>query len=138
MKRVVLACAALATGLGLIVPPVSAQLLSDRVVDNRRLCLYVGSDQSADGQIVPRSTIVPSSQPCPDISPYRDPNRPAPGNAMLTRETTDNGRRQCIYAQGGVDYAREVPITQRCAMTPDLLERAIAARDPGTGLTQRR
>ncbi|MHA0337030.1 hypothetical protein [Sphingomonas aquatilis] len=138
MKRAVLACAALATGLGLIAPPASAQLLSDRVVDNRRLCLYVGSDQSADGQIVPRNTIVPASQPCPDIAPYRDPNRPVPGNAMLTRETTDNGRRQCVYTQGGVDYTREVAITQRCATTPDLLERAIAARDPGTGFAQSR
>lgn len=132
MKCAVLACAALAMGLGLIAPPASAQLLSDRVVDNRRLCLYVGSDQSADGQIIPRNAIVPASQPCPDIAPYRDPNRPIPGNAMLMRETTDNSRRQCIYTQAGVDYTREVAITQRCAMTPDLLERATAARNSDT------
>lgn len=138
MKRAVFACAALATGLGLIAPPASAQLLSDRVVDNRRLCLYVGSDQSADGQIVPRSTIVPASQPCPDIAPYRDPNRPVPGNATLMRETTDNGRRQCIYTQAGVDYTREIAITQRCAMTPDLLEHATATRNSSTGGVQRR
>lgn len=138
MKRAFLVCATLTAGLGPIAPPAPAQLLSDRVVDNRRLCLYVGSDQSADGQMVPRNTIVPASQPCPDIAPYRDPNRPIPGNAMLMRETTDNGRRQCIYSQGGVDYTREVAISQRCAMTPDLLERAPTARDFGTGVMQSR
>lgn len=137
MKRVI-SCAVVASGLVLVAPLASAQLLSDRVVDTRRLCIYVGSDQSADGQIVPRNTIVPASQPCPDIAPYRDPNRPVPGNAALIRETTDNGRRQCVYAQGGVNYTREVPITQHCAMTPDLLDRVIDDGDASAGITRNR
>lgn len=104
--------------------PAQAQLLSEQVVDQRRLCVYVGSDQSPDGQIIPRSTIVPASQPCPGVAPFRDPNRPIPGNAALVRETTDNAHRQCVYAQGGVEYYREIDLTQRCAMTPDLLNQS--------------
>jgi hypothetical protein len=116
----------------LLTPPADAQLISDRTVDDLRECVYVGSDQSADGQLTPRTTVVAASQPCPGIAPYRDPNRPIPGNAALVDDRPANDGRACVYTQGGVNYTRVVPVTQRCAMTPDLLDRALAARDPGT------
>ena len=103
--------------------PAAAQLLSDRVAGEQRSCIYVGSDQLADGQIVQRSTVVPASQPCPDIAPYRDPNQRIPGNAALLRETVENGQRRCVYGQGGVEYTRVIPPTRYCAATPDLLDR---------------
>lgn len=131
MKQVVLAIAAVGGGL-LFAPSAHAQLLSDQVSGEQRTCTYVGSDSVADGQIIPRRAIVSAAQPCPDIAPYRDPNLPAPSNAFLARETTQNGQRQCVYSQGGVEYSRLIPLAQRCAMTPALLDRAIAARDPGT------
>lgn len=131
MKRAALAHVIVLAGLG-AVPTAQAQLLSDRVFGDQRVCVYVGADQTADGQLIPRNTAVPASQPCPDIAPFRDPNRPVPGNAALTGETTQNGQRQCTYSQGGVDYTRAISLTQRCAMTPDLLDRALSARDPGT------
>jgi hypothetical protein len=103
--------------------PATAQLLDDRVVGDQRICIYVGSDQTADGQSVPRSSILPAAQPCPATAPYVDPNRPVPGNAALTGETTENNQRRCTYTQGGVTYQLMVPNTRRCAMTPDLLDR---------------
>lgn len=106
--------------------PTAAQLLEDRVVGDQRICIYVGSDQTADGQVVPRNSIVRAGQPCPAMAPYRDPNRPVPGNAVLTGETTENSRRLCTYSQGGITYTRAVPIARYCAMTPDLLDRASA------------
>jgi hypothetical protein len=112
--------------------PAAAQLLGDRVEGDRRQCVYVGTDQDATGRYTPRTATVPASQPCPDTAPFRDPNRPAPGNAALIREEPAGGGRSCIYTQGGVTYARFVPATQRCAATPDLLDRALAAGDPGT------
>jgi hypothetical protein len=110
--------------------PAGAQLLADRVEGERRLCVYVGSDQLPDGQVVPRNTVVPAGQPCPDIAPYRDPNRRAPGNAALLREVVENGRRQCVYGQGGVEYAVAIPQARYCAATPDLLDRLLAGPDP--------
>ena len=112
--------------------PAQAQLLSDRVNGERRECVYVGSDQSADGQMTPRIASVPAGQPCPDVAPYHDPNRPIPGNAALIRDEPASAGRRCIYTQAGVEYVRFVPSTQRCAMTPDLLDRAIAAGDSGS------
>jgi hypothetical protein len=103
--------------------PVQAQILSDRVVGDQRICSYVGSDQLPDGQTVPRTEVIPAGQPCPAIAPYRDPNRPVPGNAMLTGERTEADRRICNYSQGGTNYSRSIAITQNCAMTPDLLDR---------------
>ena len=105
--------------------PVQAQLLNDRVEGNRRICSYVGTEQSADGQLVARTIPVPLGQPCPTAAPYRDPNRSLPGNALLTGEVVTGGQRQCNYSQGGVDYNHIVPITQACAATPDLLDRAL-------------
>lgn len=112
--------------------PAEAQLLQDRVVGDQRLCLYVGSDQLPDGQVLTRNTVIPAGQPCPDIAPYRDPNQRVPGNAALLRESVDNGRRQCVYAQGGVEYYRAIPPTRYCAATPDLLDRLLAGADPAT------
>ena len=108
------------------VAPAAAQLISDRVVDEQRLCIYVGSDRLADGEIVPRNTVVPSSQSCPEIAPYRDPNQRVPGNAALLREAVENGQRNCVYGQGGVEYTRVVPPARYCAATPDLLDRELA------------
>jgi hypothetical protein len=105
-------CAILTAGAAV---PASAQLLGERVVDQQRLCVYL-SDR----------IILPASQPCPATAPFRDPNRPVPGNAALARESTEDGRRRCVYTQGGVEYTREIPLDQRCAMTPDLLARATA------------
>ena len=111
--------------------PLQAQLLSERVEGDRRMCNYVGSDQSPDGQVIPRMLVLPSGQPCPAAAPYRDPNRPIPGNAMLTGEVVTGDRRQCNYSQGSVDYNHVVPITQPCAQTPDLLDRALAEAAAG-------
>lgn len=127
--RLLIACVATSFWIG---AAAQAQLLSSRVTDDRRECVYVGSDQMADGQVAPRTAVMPASQPCPDIAPFRDPNRQAPGNAALIREASTGGRRECVYTQGGIDYVRNVPISQRCAMTPDLLDRATAASDSGT------
>lgn len=114
-----------------IAAPVAAQLLNDRVTGDTRQCTYVGTDQDAQGRTLARILTVPAAQPCPDVAPNRDPNRPIPGNAALVRETSNGDGRTCIYTQSGIEYSRFVPATQRCAMTPDLLDRAIAARDPG-------
>jgi len=102
--------------------PATAQLLDDRIVGDQRICIYVGSDQAADGQSVPRNSLLPAAQPCPATAPYVDPNRPVPGNAALTGETTENNRRRCTYTQGGVTYQLMVSNARRCAMTPDLLD----------------
>lgn len=106
--------------------PATAQLLDDRVVGDQRICIYVGSDQTADGQSVPRNSVLPAAQPCPATAPYVDPNRPVPGNAALTGETMENNQRRCTYTQGGVTYQLMVPSIRRCAMTPDLLDRVDA------------
>lgn len=118
-------------GVMLSALPAQAQILSDRVVGDQRICSYVGSDQLPDGQVIPRTEVIPVGQPCPALAPYRDPNRPIPGNAMLTGERTEADRRICNYSQGGTDYSRTIPITQLCAMTPDLLDRQLA-RTSGT------
>ncbi len=107
-------------------PTAAAQLLDDRVVGDQRVCIYVGSDQTADGLSVPRNNVLPIAQPCPLTAPYVDPNQPIPGNAALTGETTENGQRRCIYTQSGVTYQITVSHIQRCAMTPDLLDQADA------------
>ncbi len=133
MTRFALPIASLLAGSAFAVPA-SAQLLEDRVVGDQRICIYVGSDQTADGQIVPRNSIVRAGQPCPTTAPYRDPNRPVPGNAILTGEATENSRRVCTYSQGGVTYTRAVPIARYCAMTPDLLDRAAAEVRGSTAL----
>lgn len=110
--------------------PAGAQLLQDRVAGDQRFCLYVGSDQLPDGQVLPRNTVVPAGQPCPDIAPHRDLNRRVPGNAALLRESIENGQRRCVYGQGGVEYPRAIPPTRYCAATPELLDRLLAGSNP--------
>lgn len=108
--------------------PIRAQLLNERVEGDQRICEYIGSDQLADGQVTPRITVIPSGQPCAALPPLRDPNARIPGNAVLVGELAQGNRRECRYSQGGVDYVRVIPITLRCAQTPDLLDR-VAAED---------
>lgn len=131
MKRTVtMVCGVLAAVCAC--PPAGAQLLSDQVTGDRRLCVYVGSVPVGGGEVGPRTAEVAASQPCPSVAPYRDPNQPIPGNAALIRDEPGSTGRRCVYSQGGNEYIRFVPAAQRCAMTPDLLDRALAAGDPGT------
>jgi len=111
--------------------PAAAQLLGERVEGDRKVCEYVGSYQTGDGQFLPNTVVLPLGEACPAVAPYRDPNRPIPGNAFLTGEVVSGDRRRCTYSQGGVAYERFVVPDQPCAQTPDLLDRALAERVAG-------
>ena len=104
--------------------PVAAQLLRQETQGTKVVCTYVGTRQLPDGQVVPRTLTVDLGRPCPESAPYRDPNAPVPGNAALRSETTSAADRICVYEQGAVDYPVSIPLSQRCAPTPDLLRRA--------------
>lgn len=119
--RVLLASSLIAAVLA---APAGAQLLSERVEGDRRICDYVGSDRLADGQVLPRVSVLAVGQPCPATAPFRDPNGTIPGNAGLTGEVARGDGRECRYSQGGVDYILIVPVAQPCAQTPDLLRAA--------------
>lgn len=100
-----------------------AQLIGSEIRGDQRICIYVGSPSLPNDASDARGVTVGLSQECPASAPYSDPNAPVPSNAALRSDTTDVGNRTCTYEQGGVDYPITVPITVRCAMTPELLER---------------
>ena len=112
--------------------PVRAQVLSEQVQDNNRICTYAGTETLADGQVVPRTFTVGLGQECPATAPYRDPNAPVPANAALLGERTNGASRFCLYGEGGIEYQVAVAITLRCAMTPALLDRARQNAEQGT------
>ncbi len=116
--RTILVASVLAAGPAL---PARAQLISDEVRGERRICTYFGSDRSPNDEIVARTLAVGLGQPCPATAPYVDPNAPVPPNAALLGESTTATNRVCLYEQGGIEYRISVPLTQRCAMTPALL-----------------
>lgn len=103
--------------------PAHAQLVSDEIRDDQRICTYVGSEQLTNDTVAPRTLTTSLAQPCPATPPYRDPNQRPPDNAALRAETTNAANRLCTYEQGGIEYQLSVPIAVRCAQTPALLER---------------
>lgn len=113
-----------ALAMTLLIPATGhAQLLSEQVQDNSRICTYYGSDTTPDGQTLPRTFNVGIGQNCPASAPYRDPNAPVPPNAMLIGERTTSVSRICLYEEGGLQYSLSVDIGLRCAATPALLTR---------------
>ena len=121
--RFPLLSAAIPVGLAALSTAGHAQLISETVTDNVRLCTYYGTDTNPDGQIVPRTFPVGIGQDCPATAPYRDPDAPVPPNAMLTGERTGAANRICVYEEGGLQYQLTVTLAIRCAMTPALLDR---------------
>ena len=107
--------------------PARAQILSEQLQDNQRVCTYAGTDTLPDGQVVPRTFVVGLGQDCPATAPYRDPNAAVPPNAALLGERTGAGARVCVYGEGGIEYQVPIAVTLRCAMTPALLEQEQAA-----------
>lgn len=105
-----------------------AQLISDSVKGDDRICEYFGSDILPNDQVVSRSLTIGLGQSCPATAPYVDPNAPPPANARLTGQATGGSGRVCVYEQAGIDYQITVPISISCAMTPALLDRALAGR----------
>lgn len=110
--------------------PASAQLLEDRINDQTRTCVYVGTEQQGD-QVVPRTLTLTLNQACPETAPYRDPNLPVPGNAALIGDVVENNQRRCTYTQAGIEYVQGIPVNRLCAMTPALLDQSLAERRPG-------
>lgn len=104
--------------------PAQAQLVSDEVRGDQRICTYVGSERLGNDAVAARTVTTALSQPCPTTAPYRDPGQRPPDNAALRSETTNATSRICTYEQGGSEYQLSVPLTIRCAPTPALLERA--------------
>lgn len=125
---------AIAATLVALSSPAGAQLISQRVEGDRRICIYYGSDRLPNDQLVARQLTLGAGQDCPSTAPYHDPDAPAPGNAMLVRETQENGQRLCVYGQSGLEWWMPIPFAAHCAMTPALLEaqQASASRQPGT------
>lgn len=119
MNRMVpgLACAALAIAWSV---SVRAQLISDEVRGDQRVCTYFGSDTLPNDEVVARTISVGLGQSCPATAPHHDPNAPIPPNARLIRETTAGTNRICIYEQGGVQYQMPLSLQRNCAMTPAL------------------
>lgn len=113
----------------MISAPANAQLISNEVRGDQRVCVYVGSPTLPNDASGARGVMVGLGQECPVSAPYSDPDAPIPSNAALRSDTTDASNRTCTYEQGGVDYRVTVPIAVRCAMTPGLLERDRRARD---------
>jgi hypothetical protein len=107
----------------------NAQLISSEVRGDQRVCIYVGSPTLPNDATGARGVTVGLGQECPVSAPYSDPDAPIPSNAALRSETTDASNRTCTYEQGGVDYRVTIPVGERCAMTPGLLEREQQQRD---------
>lgn len=97
-----------------------AQLISDEVRGDQRVCSYYGSDTLPNDEVVARTLSIGLGQNCPATAPYHDPNAPVPANARLLRDSATGSKRVCIYEQGGVQYQVPVAITVSCAMTPAL------------------
>jgi len=116
----------LAIAMTSICGSVHAQLISDTVKGDDRICQYFGSDILPNDQVVSRSLTIGLGQSCPATAPYVDPNAPPPSNARLTGQTTGGSGRVCVYEQAGIDYQITVPVSINCAMTPALLDRALA------------
>lgn len=107
--------------------PAVAQLVSEQLSDTNRICTYAGSDMSASGQEVARTAIVGLGQDCPSTAPYRSPDAPVPPNASFRGEQTTSSNRLCLYSEGGIDYQVTINLSQRCAMTPALLQQELTA-----------
>ncbi len=117
---------ALVTALLLVCSPAHAQLISDTVRGDQRICTYFGSEILPNDQIVSRTLTIGLGESCPATAPYVDPDARPPANARLTGQSTGGSGRVCVYEQGGIEYQLTVPIGIACAMTPALLDRALA------------
>lgn len=105
--------------------PAHAQLVSDEVRGDQRLCTYFGSVSLPNDTLSARTLTIGLGQNCPAVAPYSDPDQRPPSNAALRGESTNSTNRFCIYEQGGINYELTIPVAFNCAMTPALLDRVL-------------
>ena len=100
----------------------SAQLVSDRLEGNRRICTYNTEEGPFSGQDT-RAVAVSESRTCPASPPPRLGTGVLPGTAELQSWTVEQGRRICTYRYGEEIWTRAIDIEASCPIVAALLPR---------------
>jgi hypothetical protein len=98
--------------------PASAQLESEQVDGNQRICTY----RNAGGGT--RATVrrVGLGQPCPAFPNSPRPALEAPPTARLEATRLKDGQRVCEYAQLGRVWVVTLPVSKSCPLSAGMVQ----------------
>ncbi len=99
----------------------SAQLVSERLQGNRRICVYATDAGPFTGQ-EERAIAVSEVENCPSTPPPQRSTGPLPTTAQLRSWDVEQGRRICTFEQGGEIWVRAVDISRSCPVVAGLLD----------------
>jgi hypothetical protein len=122
--KLLLACP-VAVMLAFVAAPAGAQLVSERVENNRRICTYRVAESPAGG----REYSVALGEACAAFPPARRTNGAPPPTARLESVAERNGRRVCSYAERSRRWSFNLPLDTRCPMNAGMIA-ALQSADP--------
>lgn len=107
-----------------------SEFIGSTVQGMNRVCSYRGGPVGA----AVRTYRIGYSDRCPPHYPSSDPNFPMQPTARLQASSTEQGRRNCSYAEGSARWTVTLPLTQTCPLNAGLA----AQLQAGSGEEERR
>jgi hypothetical protein len=98
-----------------------AQLISERVEGNQRLCAYRGASGLTTGSEQSRVFRVGVGENCPNFFPLIDNNRPPPPTAPLSNDLEFEHSNGCVYRQWGQSWTYQPPAGSHCPPVAGLI-----------------
>jgi hypothetical protein len=98
-----------------------AQLITERLDGNRRVCTYRGAAGLTTGSDQARVLRISVGENCPYYFPLFDNSRPAPPTAPLSSDRPSDNPNVCIYSQWGQSWAYPAPAQGHCPPAAGML-----------------
>jgi hypothetical protein len=107
----------LAVVAALAATPAAAQLVSERVENQDRICTYRDGNTAAGG----REYRIGLGEACSAYAPRERTSAPPPPTARLESTAERDGKRICSYAQRYRRWSFQVPLETHCPINAGLL-----------------